>query len=641
MVRRAASFLALLCACSTPPSTTIPPAALAIATTTLPEAPVDAPYEATLRAAGGHAPYKWSVDGLPEGLAVVRETGKISGTPTTPGRFPLILILIDGKATSARGEVELVVRGRPLAIATATLPDAKEATTYAATLEAPGGTPPLSWSIASGLPAGLTASPRGAISGRPEAPGMFTVEAVVTDAESQMARKSLALVVRPLMPMILAETLPNARFGEDYEHRLQVSETRPPVEWSLVSGRLPAGIGLDNTGVIAGRATEDGTFSFVVQAQDGARRSDQASFELLVIAPLAFRTRGLPIAVVGRPYRATFEATGGVPPLEYSVFGALPAGLTFAANGVISGATRAVGSYPLQVTVRDSAGSTPRLGAYTLNVSDDYEYDIATPTPFPVTCTSTAVSITELPIEIVDSFAITSLRSVAVAYSFNDSAPQFGVPNGRLRLWLVSPRGAVIHLCGVQFDQCPMLAAGSAGTWPPLMSQTPLSVVNGTNPRGTWRLRAGVSEPSRTTAGACQQSGSIDRVQLVFSDDASDQPYTFVKGWFANNLIQIPWVRLSSPHNVGESEIALSVERWSPGPNGVREATLGDDVLAPDVFTWTAVSAPAGTDISPDGYLVGGQVTGRGVLRAEDSQGQGTDFDFMVVPPDWNRRLSN
>lgn len=59
---------------------------LAIETTALPRGGIGNAYHAQLEAAGGAAPYTWSVTGLPAGLHC-SSSGVISGTPEQPGSF--------------------------------------------------------------------------------------------------------------------------------------------------------------------------------------------------------------------------------------------------------------------------------------------------------------------------------------------------------------------------------------------------------------------------------------------------------------------------------------------------------------------------------------------------------------------------
>src|SRR5262249_10843973 len=80
---------------------------------------------------------------------------------------------------SVSGSTGLTVRSGPLTITTTALPGARVGVAYSATLTATGGTPPYTWSIASGtLPAGLTLTSAGVISGTPTAIGTssFTVK---------------------------------------------------------------------------------------------------------------------------------------------------------------------------------------------------------------------------------------------------------------------------------------------------------------------------------------------------------------------------------------------------------------------------------------------------------------------------------
>lgn len=73
---------------------------LSISTTSLPGAHNDVPYSATLVAAGGIAPYSWSVsDGsLPPGLSLNSSSGVISGAPTAAGNFDFTVEATDSNA---------------------------------------------------------------------------------------------------------------------------------------------------------------------------------------------------------------------------------------------------------------------------------------------------------------------------------------------------------------------------------------------------------------------------------------------------------------------------------------------------------------------------------------------------------------
>jgi serine protease len=95
-----------------------------------------------------------------------------------------------------------------LVITTASLPQATVGSPYSTTLAANGGTPPYSWSVASGsLPPGLSLAPGGVISGMPTAAGVASFTVQVTDSMTPhpaTAAAELAISVAP--PPAIAST---------------------------------------------------------------------------------------------------------------------------------------------------------------------------------------------------------------------------------------------------------------------------------------------------------------------------------------------------------------------------------------------------------------------------------------------------
>ena len=132
----------------------------------------------TLAATGGTAPYTWTVaagSALPAGLTL-SSAGVISGTPTTAETANFTVLVTDsatpaGTATKALS-ITVNVAGAALSITTTSpLAAGTVGTVYSpVTLAASGGTAPYTWTLAAGsplLPAGLTLSPAGVISGTP------------------------------------------------------------------------------------------------------------------------------------------------------------------------------------------------------------------------------------------------------------------------------------------------------------------------------------------------------------------------------------------------------------------------------------------------------------------------------------------
>ncbi|HEX3702559.1 MAG TPA: putative Ig domain-containing protein, partial [Vicinamibacterales bacterium] len=156
---------------------------------------------------------------------------------------------------------------------------------------------------------------------------------------------------------------PAGKVGVAYQLAATASGQVGTVAWSIASGALPTGLSIDaSTGVIAGTPTASGAFTALVQGKDSySGRTATASLTAVIApAPLAVATTALASGQVGVSYKATLSATGGAGGTTWSVSaGALPAGLTVSAAGVISGtpASSSAGTATFTVQARDASGS--------------------------------------------------------------------------------------------------------------------------------------------------------------------------------------------------------------------------------------------------------------------------------------------
>ena len=182
---------------------TIAPADLAIVTASLPDGVGGVAYSAALNSSGGTGPYSWTVTGLPPGLTATAG-GAISGTPTAAGKFTVSATVKDNGpapplgAPSAPAVVTksftITIAAAALAITTASAPNGTVGTAYAASFAASGGIAPYTFS-ASGLPAGMSMSAAGAISGTPTAPGTATIVVTVKDSSGASTSQSFAVTI--------------------------------------------------------------------------------------------------------------------------------------------------------------------------------------------------------------------------------------------------------------------------------------------------------------------------------------------------------------------------------------------------------------------------------------------------------------
>jgi alpha-tubulin suppressor-like RCC1 family protein len=172
---------------------------LAIATTELPTANREAPYEAQLEATGGTPPYSWSTADLPPGLSA-SSAGEISGTPSAAGAYDVSLTVTDDAGTTATAVVALAVGNAPV-ITSDTLPTLHVFEPYGAELEVAGGTPPFSFAAAR-LPSGLTLDPdTGEVATDPANPAitdasgaLITITVTDDQGETGTAEVSLAFI---------------------------------------------------------------------------------------------------------------------------------------------------------------------------------------------------------------------------------------------------------------------------------------------------------------------------------------------------------------------------------------------------------------------------------------------------------------
>lgn len=197
--------------------TTDPALPLSVATASLPDAAQDIGYSDVLAAAGGTAPYTWSVSSgsLPDGLSLDPASGAITGTPTGSGQSTFTVQVTDssGAGATAMADLTLQVDAAPgLTITTAGLSQAAQGNFYSDSLDTDGGTSPVTWSVTSGsLPDGLSLDPgAGTISGTPTGSGTshFTVEATDSSTPApETATAHLSIEVVPQAPAVQPQTI--------------------------------------------------------------------------------------------------------------------------------------------------------------------------------------------------------------------------------------------------------------------------------------------------------------------------------------------------------------------------------------------------------------------------------------------------
>jgi len=174
--------------------------ALAVATTTLPDGELGAAYHADLVVIGGSGDESWSIvsGALPPGLALASGSGAISGTPTAVGAATFTVRASSSDGQTATADLHVTVGPGPVTVVTGSLPAAQVGAPYDATLTATGGDgATYAWSVLAGaLPAGLSLSAGGVISGTPTAEGASIVT-VQAESAGRSASRDVTLSVSP------------------------------------------------------------------------------------------------------------------------------------------------------------------------------------------------------------------------------------------------------------------------------------------------------------------------------------------------------------------------------------------------------------------------------------------------------------
>jgi hypothetical protein len=237
--------------------------------------------------------------------------------------------------------------------------------------------------VNSALPAGLSMSQSGDISGIPTATGLTHIwlwNHDITAAEGgpswcardDVSQREFSIPIDPGLAIVNTAARPGAvgqPYSETFTARQLVSlnpttmGAEVPVAWSVQSGVLPPGVALAADGHLAGTPTAGGSYQFVVKAdlQNGSPPATHA-YTLVVGQPMAVQStlgsQAQPTGEVGIRFERSFTATGGSGTYRWSVSsGALPAGVALdATRGTIVGAPRSAGSYQFVLTATDSEG---------------------------------------------------------------------------------------------------------------------------------------------------------------------------------------------------------------------------------------------------------------------------------------------
>lgn len=352
--------------------------------TTLPAGQVGQNYATTVTASGGTSPYTFSSTGvLPAGLTLSPSTGALSGQLTTPGTYVFTVTAVDhstgaGAPFSGQRTYTVNVTAPTITLSPATLPVPLIGAAYAQTITATGGSGSYGYAVTSGaLPAGLTLSPAGALSGTPTAAGAFNATVTATDTFGSTGSQAYSFAIAAPTISVTPGTLANAHVGQAFTASFTATGGTPTYTFTE-TGALPPGLTFASNGTVSGTPTQAGSFPIAVRATDsttgiGAPFSTTINTTLTVDAdPLILLPAGPALtATYGAASSVAFTSSGGSAPRTLSETGALPAGMTFdPSSGLLSGTPTVTGSFPFTVSVTDGSAVPVTVShAYTLTIA--------------------------------------------------------------------------------------------------------------------------------------------------------------------------------------------------------------------------------------------------------------------------------
>jgi alpha-tubulin suppressor-like RCC1 family protein len=230
---------------------------------------------------GGSAITGYTVTSTPGSLSCTTATTACTVTGLTNGTayaFAVVATNADGTGLASAPSTSIIVGETPAITSSSTASfTTGTAGSFAVTT---AGTPVPALSEAGTLPGGLSFHDNGngtaTLSGTPGVGGTSSISITATNGVGANATQTLSISVVTPTPTSLSITTASLPAGSLYTktHKVLYSATlaavagNAPYKWTLGSGALPTGLKLKSTGVISGKATVAGTFTFTVQVID-------------------------------------------------------------------------------------------------------------------------------------------------------------------------------------------------------------------------------------------------------------------------------------------------------------------------------------------------------------------------------------
>ena len=364
--------------------------AVAITTTSVPNAQKDVPYSYQLDGTGGTGTLTWSdknddLDGT--GLALGTD-GLLSGTPTIEGLITFTARTIDNIGSYDEEELSLTVNVE-LAIVTTTLPAWTIGNPYSQQLAAGGGVGELTWTDKNNDldGTGLTLSTAGLLSGVVTEYGDISFTAVVTDEAKASDEHPFTITFNPSLT-IVTETMPEWTWGINYSYQLLTAGGTGDVFWADKDSDLDgSGLSLGADGILHGVPMVEGDITFTARAHDQGGDNEEKTLSLHINPKLTITTESISEVTVGSPTSFQLEVSGGTGAATWvdANDGLVGTGLTLSATGELSGNPTQTGFVFFTARATDQVGSEDEH-EYTFMINQALQITSTDPPDWTVGC---------------------------------------------------------------------------------------------------------------------------------------------------------------------------------------------------------------------------------------------------------------
>jgi cyclophilin family peptidyl-prolyl cis-trans isomerase len=293
-------------------------------------------YHFAYTASGFPVPTFSSTGTLPPGLSL-SSAGVISGTPTTAGTYPNIVVTAsNGIGTAPTQTISITVHRLPTI--TSSAPSAGVlGIAYSHSFTATGSPAP-TFSTAVPLPPGLTLSPAGVLSGTPSALGTFAGTVTATNVAGT-SEQAFNIVINQQPAFTNGPPPASGTVGAAYSFSYTASGSPAPT-FALTSGALPAGLSLNPSGAISGTpTTAGGPFTGTVTASNGIGTAATQAFSITIAKGTATVTLdGMTLTQTydGTPKSVTASSTPGGLAIDITYNGSASAPTSHGSHAVLA-----------------------------------------------------------------------------------------------------------------------------------------------------------------------------------------------------------------------------------------------------------------------------------------------------------------